>query len=142
MNKKFCLYFLALLSFLNVIKNKEVTENINCNILGKDKEDCGYVGIDQKKCEEKGCCFKITTDNTPWCYKSINSDNNDEDNDLIYYEEESNSTENGTNKEVHYFYLELDPLLPKEIKEQIKKNPTYFKDILKYVSTKKKEIKK
>ena len=139
MNKKLCLYFFALLSFLNVIKNKEVTENINCNISGKDKEDCGYVGIDQKKCEEKGCCFKMTTDNTPWCYKSINSDNND-DNDLICYEEESNSTENDT--KVHYIYVELDPLLPKEIRDQIKKNPTYFKDILKYISTKKKEIKK
>ena len=34
-----------------------------------ERLDCGYMGIDQSKCEEKGCCWTPTsTGGVPWCY--------------------------------------------------------------------------
>ena len=37
------------------------------------RADCGYMGIDQAKCEAKGCCWKPAAVNeqsndTPWCF--------------------------------------------------------------------------
>eukprot|EP00884_Botryococcus_braunii_P015800 jgi/Botrbrau1/2903/Bobra.0036s0044.1 len=38
-----------------------------CDVTGP-KIDCGYVGIDQGACEAKGCCWRRSGGNEPWCY--------------------------------------------------------------------------
>ena len=55
------------------------TQNIvsKCGISNKEKKNCGYFGISQKKCVEKGCCYKVSKDGSPWCfYNHIISKNN------------------------------------------------------------------
>ncbi|KAL1504730.1 hypothetical protein AB1Y20_008508 [Prymnesium parvum] len=32
------------------------------------KQDCGFVGIDQSGCEQKGCCWQPASSNEPWCF--------------------------------------------------------------------------
>ena len=32
------------------------------------KKDCGFIGLNRKKCEDKGCCYRVSTDGTPWCF--------------------------------------------------------------------------
>ena len=127
MHNKFCLYFVLLLPVIYNILPKYLHKTIICNISGKDKKDCGYVGITQDKCEDKGCCIKKTNDGTPWCYNTLLMDDN-----IIYYQEERNNTSNETNKdsEDNYVFLELDPLLPEEVRNAIKKNPDNYKKIL------------
>ena len=127
MYNKLCLYFVLLLPVIYNILPKYLNKTIICNISGKDKKDCGYVGITQDKCEDKGCCFKKTNDGTPWCYNTLLMDDN-----IIYYQEERNNTSNETNEdsEDNYVFLELDPLLPEEVRNAIKKNPDNYKKIL------------
>ena len=42
----------------------------NCGVT--DKVDCGYFGIDQQGCQDKGCCWqpsnKVRDFDTPWCF--------------------------------------------------------------------------
>ena len=42
----------------------------NCAV--SDKVDCGYFGIDQQGCQDKGCCWqpsnKVRDFDTPWCF--------------------------------------------------------------------------
>jgi len=42
----------------------------NCGVT--DKVDCGYLGIDQQGCQDKGCCWqpsnKVADFDTPWCF--------------------------------------------------------------------------
>jgi len=49
----------------------------SCDISKDERSDCGYMGIDQSKCEAKGCCWKparllFTQEDplgdTPWCF--------------------------------------------------------------------------
>lgn len=45
----------------------------SCDLSDSSKSDCGYVGIDQSKCQAKGCCWKPVSlfnepNDTPWCY--------------------------------------------------------------------------
>jgi len=51
-----------------------------CDVEAPSREDCGFAGIDQDGCEQKGCCWLPVTENTslqqgkpllkdtPWCY--------------------------------------------------------------------------
>ena len=57
---------LILLSLLIV----SYTQNIvsKCDVPNKEKKECGFFGISQKKCEENGCCYKVSTDGSPWCF--------------------------------------------------------------------------
>ncbi len=35
------------------------------------RTDCGYMGITQSQCEQKGCCWKpasLKTNDIPWCF--------------------------------------------------------------------------
>ena len=41
----------------------------NCAVT--DRVDCGYFGIDQQGCQDKGCCWQPTAQrehDTPWCF--------------------------------------------------------------------------
>lgn len=40
-----------------------------CDVSGKQRQDCGYLGVTQKECEGKGCCWKASNEkNVPWCF--------------------------------------------------------------------------
>jgi glucoamylase len=43
-----------------------------CSISNGDKIDCGYSGMTESECLQKGCCYvpvsHLTTTGTPWCY--------------------------------------------------------------------------
>ena len=59
---------IILISFLMLL-----TYNQQCDISESLRTDCGYVGIDQQKCQAKGCCWKPTQmsqedSGTPWCF--------------------------------------------------------------------------
>ena len=44
---------------------------LSCDIEDSSKIDCGYYGIDQNSCENKGCCwymFDNNTNNIPFCF--------------------------------------------------------------------------
>ena len=55
---------LLCLSFIS----SDIPEKFRCIVNPKEREDCGFVGIDRKKCEEKGCCYRKSVDGTPWCF--------------------------------------------------------------------------
>ena len=57
--------FVAVLLVLAAAQECEISEGL--------RADCGYMGIDQSKCEAKGCCWKparLTEEenDTPWCF--------------------------------------------------------------------------
>lgn len=62
---------LALLAILVVLVASQ-----QCDMSLDDRTDCGYMGIDQSKCQAKGCCWKParllvqeeTPNDTPWCF--------------------------------------------------------------------------
>jgi len=43
-----------------------------CSVPDDQRKDCGFVGIDQGQCEQKGCCWKPAARNNvndvPWCF--------------------------------------------------------------------------
>ena len=43
------------------------SEYLKCGVLPKDRKDCGFVGLNGEKCEERGCCFE-RSDEGPWCF--------------------------------------------------------------------------
>eukprot|EP00088_Acartia_fossae_P002771 TRINITY_DN11149_c0_g1_i1.p1 TRINITY_DN11149_c0_g1~~TRINITY_DN11149_c0_g1_i1.p1 ORF type:complete len:502 (+),score=142.13 TRINITY_DN11149_c0_g1_i1:33-1538(+) len=45
----------------------------SCDVSNVDKWDCGFMGVDQSKCESDGCCWQPVARNgslkdTPWCF--------------------------------------------------------------------------
>lgn len=45
-----------LFTLLNVLFSQQ------CDLQDPQKLDCGFMGIDQSKCEAKGCCWKPAFD--------------------------------------------------------------------------------
>ena len=45
-----------------------ISEQLKCDLNSKERVDCGFVGVNRKKCEEKGCCYRRSVDGTPWCF--------------------------------------------------------------------------
>ena len=66
---------MKVLIFISLLILSYVQSNISlCDISNKERKNCGSFGISQKKCEEKGCCYKVTSDGSPWCFhKKINT---------------------------------------------------------------------
>ncbi len=60
--------FLSLLLLSVVISLEPKKTKLKCNIPPNERQDCGFVGLDQKKCEEKGCCFLKNNHGSPWCF--------------------------------------------------------------------------
>ena len=52
-------FFLFFVVICDVEQAKK-PKNIGFKYSERTKIDCGFVGINQKKCEEKGCYFKIS----------------------------------------------------------------------------------
>ncbi|EHB03614.1 Trefoil factor 3 [Heterocephalus glaber] len=42
-----------------------------CVVPPKDRVDCGYPGVTQKQCNNRGCCFDSSIRNVPWCFKPL-----------------------------------------------------------------------
>ena len=45
-----------------------ISEQLKCDVSSDEKVDCGFVGLNRKKCEDKGCCYRASTDGIPWCF--------------------------------------------------------------------------
>ena len=90
-NKILCLTIIFL--FICSTQQNDDSKKLICNISSENKIDCGFVGINQKKCEEKGCCFIKSTDGSPWCYKGIILESNNEY-EYDHEEKDKNITEN------------------------------------------------
>jgi len=39
-----------------------------CDVAGKQRQDCGSMGTHQQECEAKGCCWKTDEQNVPFCF--------------------------------------------------------------------------
>ena len=60
---------MKVLIFISLLILSYVQSNISlCDISNKERKNCGSFGISQKTCEEKGCCYKVTSDGSPWCF--------------------------------------------------------------------------
>ena len=47
-------------------------DDLSCIAHDLLKKDCGFYGINQKTCEEKGCCWKENSiQGIPWCFQGI-----------------------------------------------------------------------
>lgn len=71
------------LSVLCLLALAAVRCDLSCNMGLDERVDCGYVGINQYLCEQKGCCWAPTSPapflknvqaNYPWCF--FKSDSN------------------------------------------------------------------
>ena len=51
---------------------EKTTDGLSCAVNRLAREDCGYIGINQQRCEEKGCCWKADF-LVPWCFKGVTS---------------------------------------------------------------------
>ena len=69
---------MKVLIFISLLLFSYIKSNISiCDISNKEKKNCGFFGINQKTCEESGCCYKVTPDGSPWCFhKKTNIKNN------------------------------------------------------------------
>ena len=66
------------LLLLSVVMSHEPKKNkLKCNIPPNERQDCGFVGLDQKKCEEKGCCFLKNNHGSPWCFNGTKVEEDD-----------------------------------------------------------------
>jgi len=59
---------LSLLLLSVVISLEPKKTKLKCKIPPNERQDCGFVGLDRKKCEEKGCCFLKNNHGSPWCF--------------------------------------------------------------------------
>ena len=102
-NKILCFSILSLL--ICFTKQKQHSNKSVCNISPKSKIDCGFVGLNKKKCEEKGCCFIKSTDGSPWCYKGVNLEKEEkekeEKEEKEKEEKEVKKTENESNYSIN-----------------------------------------
>ena len=42
-------------------------ENV-CNVAPEDRTDCGYAGIGEAGCSQRGCCYDNSIPDTFWCF--------------------------------------------------------------------------
>ena len=68
---KAIILILSLVSCLSA-PTVRTTEDLSCAAHELLKKDCGFYGINQKTCEEKGCCWKESSvQGVPWCFHGI-----------------------------------------------------------------------
>ena len=39
-----------------------------CSVEAEDRNDCGWIGIDEATCEYRGCCYDETVPDVAWCF--------------------------------------------------------------------------
>lgn len=47
---------------------EEPSEGGVCSVEAEDRNDCGWVGIDEATCEGRGCCYDETVSDVAWCF--------------------------------------------------------------------------
>jgi hypothetical protein len=60
----------AFVSCKFVFETQKTTTGLSCAVNRLAREECGTIGINQQKCEENGCCWKVDF-LVPWCFKGI-----------------------------------------------------------------------
>jgi len=69
------LLLLLQVSLVTVVVSKGKDDS--CSMDDSAKADCGYSGIDQDGCEDKGCCWsESSTSGIPWCYYTAGTNTN------------------------------------------------------------------
>ena len=43
-------------------------QNNVCNVAPEDRTNCGYGGIDETRCLQRGCCYDNSIHGTVWCF--------------------------------------------------------------------------
>jgi len=54
---------LAALALLAIV---QCVSALDCQV--ESKSDCGYVGIDEQQCVNRGCCWQPSQSGAPWCF--------------------------------------------------------------------------
>ena len=76
------LLLFALISCKFFKETEKTIDGLSCAVERSKRVECGEIGINQQKCEEKGCCWKVDF-LVPWCFKSLgSSDSNDKDSEV------------------------------------------------------------
>ena len=44
------------------------SQNNVCNVAPEDRTNCGYAGIDEARCLQRGCCYDNSIHGTIWCF--------------------------------------------------------------------------
>ena len=52
------------LSFLNFFQANE-----DCNAAPEDRTNCGYAGIGEARCLQRGCCYDNSIPHVNWCFQ-------------------------------------------------------------------------
>ncbi|XP_027039338.1 putative gastrointestinal growth factor xP4 isoform X2 [Pocillopora damicornis] len=47
---------------------EELSEGGVCSVEAEDRNDCGWIGIDNTTCENRGCCYDETVSDAAWCF--------------------------------------------------------------------------
>ena len=94
-------------------ETEKTIDGLSCAVERTKREECGTLSTNQKKCEEKGCCWKIDF-LVPWCFKALGSS------DL------NNSTYEATSKPGESIDEILETKI-EEIKKKINEGKTDFK---------------
>ena len=65
----YILFMLSLISTCLSDPTQRTITDLSCKVHNPHKKDCGFDGINQKKGEELGCCWKEDSDSKiPWCF--------------------------------------------------------------------------
>ena len=68
---KSIILLISLIYCLNA-PTERTKDDLSCMAHELLKKDCGFYGINQKTCEEKGCCWKESPiQGVPWCFHGI-----------------------------------------------------------------------
>ena len=114
------LFFSILSLLICFTQQKQYSNKLVCNISPKNKIDCGFVGVNIKKCEEKGCCFIKSTDGSPWCYKGVSLENEEK-------EEKEGKEKKMTENESNDYSINSNPDKTSYVARFTKKEPTKTK---------------
>ena len=69
--KRFLFLTLIVSSILSTTV-KRTKDDLSCGQYELLRKDCGWAGITQEECENKGCCYaQSSIQNVPWCYNGI-----------------------------------------------------------------------
>jgi len=69
------LIFLTFLVTIYSSPTERTIEGLSCKVSDNDKKDCGWMGVDQRGCEDLGCCWaESKMPNIPWCFFGVDEE--------------------------------------------------------------------
>ena len=63
--------YLLLYYYISIVYFRPFSNIVDtCSVRAEDRNDCGWYGIDQDTCEDRGCCYDDTDFGfeTNWCF--------------------------------------------------------------------------